>query len=465
MSDRPENATPVEEQAGPPEERGTPTERGVDDPLVVVDDVRTYYEDDGLLGGSPVKAVDGVSFEIGRGETLGIVGESGCGKTTLGRSVLRLETVDGGRVSFDGTDVTSLGRRELKEWRRNAQLVYQNPNTAINERMTVGRIIREPLDVHGWGSSRERRERVATLLDRVGLQPEHYHRYPHQFSGGQRQRIGIARALALEPEFIVLDEPVSALDVSVQAKILNLLDDLQEEFGLTYMLIAHDLSVVRHVCDRVGVMYLGKLMEIGPTEQLFRSPSNPYTRSLLSAIPQPDPTAAGDRITLRGTPPSPRDPPSGCVFSTRCPFKIRREEHESLTDEQWATVEEFRTVLRERERADVGVVERVKDGLGLESRFPPMEEVTAELFDDRAYPDDVEAAVAEATELAAAGGFDEATALLDETFGSVCETERPAQHPVDDGRVSRCHRHREEYVEPAEYRAGADDPPAEAADD
>ena len=473
MSDQPAREASSEGRpeasGGRSEPPGTRTdsseERGVDDPLVVVDGVRTYYEDDRLIGGSPVKAVDGVSFEIGRGETLGIVGESGCGKTTLGRSVLRLETVDDGRVSFDGTDVTALGRRELTEWRRNAQMVYQNPNTAINERMTVGRIVREPLDVHGWGTSRERRERVATLLDRVGLQPEHYHRYPHQFSGGQRQRIGIARALALEPEFIVLDEPVSALDVSVQAKILNLLDDLQEEFGLTYMLIAHDLSVVRHVCDRVGVMYLGKLMEIGPTERLFRSPSNPYTRSLLSAIPQPDPTASGDRITLRGTPPSPRDPPAGCVFSTRCPFKIRREEHESLTNEQWATIEEFRTVLRERERADVGVVERVKDRLGLESRFPPIEEVTAELFEGGTYPSDVDATIAEATELAAAGRSDEATALLDGTFGSVCETERPTQHPVGDGQVSRCHRHREEHVEPAAYRADAGDPSPDSVDD
>ncbi|WP_052334910.1 ABC transporter ATP-binding protein, partial [Halorubrum sp. AJ67] len=327
-----------------------------EEPLVSVDGLRTYYESDRLVGGQPLKAVDGVSFDIGRGETIGIVGESGCGKTTLGRSILQLEDVDAGRVRFDGRDVTDFGRRELKAWRQDAQMVYQNPNTAVNERMTVGRIVREPLDVHDWGTEAERRDRVMELLEKVGLDEEHYYRYPHQFSGGQRQRIGIARALAPEPEFIVLDEPVSALDVSVQAKILNLLTELQRELDLTYMLIAHDLSVVRHVCDRVGVMYLGKLMELSPTEELFRSPSNPYTRALLSAIPHPDPELTQERITLRGSPPSPRDPPSGCVFSTRCPFKIRPPEHESVTDEAWARVEEFRAVLRERDRDADGLV-------------------------------------------------------------------------------------------------------------
>lgn len=431
--------------------------RGRDEPLVVVDGLRTYYESERLLGGEPVKAVDGVSFEIGRGETFGIVGESGCGKTTLGRSILRLEDVDGGTVSFDGTDVTSLGRRELKAWRRNAQMVYQNPTTSINERMTVGRIVREPLDIHDWGTPNERRNRVSNLLGRVGLRPEHYHRYPHQFSGGQRQRVGIARALALEPEFIVLDEPVSALDVSVQAKILNLLSDLQDEFDLTYMLIAHDLSVVRHICDRVGVMYLGKLMEVGPTERLFQSPSNPYTRSLLSAIPQPDPDVGTDRITLRGTPPNPRDPPAGCVFSTRCPFKIRRPEHEELADEQWASIEEFRDVIREREAARSTVLQRLKERLGREKRFTPVEEVAADLFELSMYPDPVRETLEAATELVADGEVGDARALLDETFTAACETDHPEQHQVASGHLSRCHRHLAEYQNPGAYRSDADE--------
>jgi peptide/nickel transport system ATP-binding protein len=437
---------------------GRPDERDHGDPLVVVDGLRTYYESERLLGGQPVKAVDGVSFEIGRGETFGIVGESGCGKTTLGRSILQLEAVDEGTISFDGTDVTSLGRRERKAWRRDAQMVYQDPTSSINERMTVGDIVREPLDVHDWGTPAERRERVWELLDRVGLRSEHYHRYPHQFSGGQRQRVGIARALALEPEFIVLDEPVSALDVSVQAKILNLLSDLQAEFGLTYMLIAHDLSVVRHICDRVGVMYLGKLMEVGPTERLFESPANPYTRSLLSAIPRPDPDVSTDRITLRGTPPNPRNPPSGCVFSTRCPFKIRQPEHERLTDEQWAAIEEFREVIRERERARSTVVQRLKGRLGLDTRFTPIRELADDLFDSTELPDEILATLDEATEFVANGDVSSARALLDEEFGTVCEREAPEDHDIAEGQTSRCHRHLEEYDEPGDYLSDADDP-------
>ena len=450
-----ENRTDAElhgARTGPTERAGADGDR---DPLVTVDGLRTYYESEKLFGGSPVKAVDGVSFEIGRGETFGIVGESGCGKTTLGRSILHLEDVDGGTVAFDGTDITSLGSRELKEWRRNAQMVYQNPTSSINERMTVGKIVREPLEVYDWKTAQARRERVSELLDLVGLRSEHYHRYPHQFSGGQRQRIGIARALALEPDFIVLDEPVSALDVSVQAKILNLLSDLQEEFDLTYMLIAHDLSVVRHICDRVGVMYLGQLMEVGPTEQLFQSPANPYTRSLLSAIPRPDPSVGTDRITLRGTPPSPRDPPSGCGFSTRCPFKIRPPVAESLSDEQWARIEEFRAVLRERRQAEVTVSQRLKGRLGLESRFTPIEDVAADLFESVEYSEEIQTTIDEAIELVLDGNDDRARALLDDKFGDVCETEVPERHEVAGGQTSRCHRHRPEYDDPEEYRDGA----------
>lgn len=430
-----------------------------EDPFVSVRGLRTYYESDRLLGGQPVKAVDGVSFDIDRGETVGIVGESGCGKTTLGRSVLQLEDVDDGRVFFDGRDVTQLGRRELKSWRQEAQMVYQNPDTAVNERMTVGQIVREPLDIHDWGTDAERRERVADLLEKVGLDEEHYHRYPHQFSGGERQRIGIARALAPEPEFIILDEPVSALDVSVQAKILNLLTRLQKELNLTYMLIAHDLSVVRHVCDRVGVMYLGKLMEFGPTEDLFRSPSNPYTRALLSAIPHPDPSVSRDRITLRGSPPSPRDPPSGCVFSTRCPFKIRPDEHASVGDEGWARIEEFRAVLRERARDADGLVEKVKHGVGMSGQVTPIREVRDDLFDDVTLPEAARERIDEATATAVTEDAAAATAVLDEAFGTVCETSTPDVHATGSDRLSRCHRHRDEYDEPGTDSAGSVDLP------
>ncbi|MFT4884643.1 MAG: peptide/nickel transport system ATP-binding protein, partial [Natronomonas sp.] len=292
-----------------------------DDVMVRVRNLRTYYDDSSLFGGKPVKAVDGVSFDIKRGETLGLVGESGCGKSTLGRTLVQLESATGGDIEFNGTDITTLSGQDLQRWRRNAQIVFQDPDSSLNDRMTVGEIVREPLDVHDWKTPKERRQRVRELLETVGLQQEHYYRYPHQFSGGQRQRIGIARTLTLEPEFIVLDEPVSALDVSVQAEVINLLEDLQDEFGLTYLFIAHDLSVVRHICDRVAVMYLGHIMEIGPTDELFKDPSNPYTHALLSAIPEPDPTAEKSRITLHGTPPNPRHPPEGCPFSTRCPAR------------------------------------------------------------------------------------------------------------------------------------------------
>ncbi|MCU4975342.1 ATP-binding cassette domain-containing protein [Halobacteria archaeon AArc-m2/3/4] len=433
-----------------------PDERG--DPLVVVDELRSYYESERLLGGKPVKAVDGVSFEIRRGETLGIVGESGCGKTTLGRTLVRLEEATDGTVRYDGTDVTTLSGTELKRWRKNAQLVFQDPTASLNERQTVGAVIREPLEAHSWGDPHSRRERVYDLLELVGLAPEHYYRYPHQFSGGQKQRIGIARALALEPDFLVLDEPVSALDVSVQAKILNLLSDLQAELDLTYLLIAHDLSVVRHVCDRVGVMYLGKLMELGPSEELFSDPANPYTQSLLSAIPKPDPSAPFQRLPLRGTPPSPRDPPSGCVFSTRCPLKIRPdiEGNHDLSRAQWEAIDRFREVLRERDLADVTFVERLRERLGLSTRFTPIPTVAEELLGDVSFPDSVEAALSRAVDRAAEGEVSAARAELADALGGVCEREQPVRHDVGEGHSSRCHRHLEAYADADDVLEGED---------
>jgi peptide/nickel transport system ATP-binding protein len=418
--------------------------------LVEVRELKKYYEDGGLFGSEPVKAVDGVSFDIRKGETLGLVGESGCGKTTLGRTLVQLEEATAGEIRFDGRNITTISGPELKQWRQETQMVFQDPESSLNDRMTVGEIIREPLDVHDWNSPKERRARVRELLETVGLREEHYYRYPHQFSGGQRQRIGIARALALEPDFIVLDEPVSALDVSVQAKVLNLLEDLQEEFGLTYLFIAHDLSVVRHICDRVAVMYLGNIMELGPAKDLFENPSNPYTHALLSAIPEPDPTSTKERITLRGTPPSPRDPPAGCPFSTRCPVKIRPDEYDHLGPEIWERIEVLREVIRERSRAQRSLSDRARELLGMETRYSDIEEIRSELFGDVEVPADVRPHIDEVADYVRANKEEQARDYLFEEFGSACDYERPELYDVDGvDSVSLCHRHREEYEEPS----------------
>jgi len=432
--------------------------------IVEVRELRKYYDDDGFLGDDPVKAVDGVSFDIRRGETLGLVGESGCGKTTLGRTVLGLEDATAGEVVSDGRNVARLSGKQLREWQRDAQMVFQDPEASLNDRMTVGEIVREPLDAHDWETASERRQRVFELLDLVGLNEEHYYRYPHQFSGGQRQRVGIARALALEPEFIVLDEPVSALDVSVQARVINLLEDLQEDLGLTYLFIAHDLSVVRHIADRVAVMYLGDIVELGDTEAVYTDPAHPYTRSLLSAIPGSHTGTDRDRVTLRGTPPSPRDPPSGCRFATRCPAKVRPEEFDHLSGTGWERLDALHTVFRERANAETGLTEQVKRRLGLAADADDIDEVVADLFgwrpedgataegvgpDEPLLSGDARAAVEEAVDAARRGNDEDATAILTETFGSVCDERRPDRHAVDDaGRISACVRHDEDYESP-----------------
>jgi oligopeptide/dipeptide ABC transporter ATP-binding protein len=286
-----------------------------------VRNLKTYYPVHGGIMRRRVgwvKAVDDVSFAIKRGETLGLVGESGCGKTTIGRSIIRLLKPISGEVRFEGKNILTLPPREMKRTRKDLQIIFQDPYGSLNPRMPVGDIIGEGLMVHGMKSRKEREETVQYFLSVVGLRKEYVRRYPHEFSGGQRQRIGIARALALRPKFVVGDEPVSALDVSIQSQVLNLLKDLQQEFGLTYLFIAHDLSVVEYISDRVGVMYLGKLVELAAAEELYANPRMPYTEALLSAIPVPDPAVKKQRIVLQGDVPSPINPPSGCPFRTRC---------------------------------------------------------------------------------------------------------------------------------------------------
>ena len=295
--------------------------------LVAVEDLKVYFPiKSGLVFDrhvGDVKAVDGVSFDIKRGETLGLVGESGCGKTTVGRTILRLYDPTEGRIVFDGNDIGVLSQRDLRRLRGRMQMVFQDPYSSLNPRQAVGNLIAEPLKVHGIATGKNARKRVEKLLDVVGLSSAAAGRYPHEFSGGQRQRIGLARALALNPDLIVADEPVSALDVSIQAQMVNLLEELQSEFDLTYLFIAHDLAVVRHISDRIAVMYLGKIVEVAAADELYVSPRHPYTMALLSAVPIPDPEieATRERILLKGDLPSPANPPSGCRFHTRCPFR------------------------------------------------------------------------------------------------------------------------------------------------
>lgn len=301
--------------------KGNAAIRSSTGPLVEIRNLKQYFPvTDSLFEKRFIKAVDDVSFDIEKGETLGLVGESGCGKTTTGRSMLRLYEPTGGKIMYGGEDIT---KADMKPYRRKMQIVFQDPYASLNPRMTVGDIVGEPIDIHKLaGSKKERSDKIMKMLERVGLNSEHANRYPHEFSGGQRQRIGIARALAVNPEFIVCDEPVSALDVSIQAQIVNMFEELQQELGLTYLFIAHDLSVVKHISRRIGVMYLGKLVEIADSYELTFHHVHPYTKSLISAIPIPDPVESRKRkrIVLEGDVPSPMNPPSGCRFRTRCPY-------------------------------------------------------------------------------------------------------------------------------------------------
>jgi peptide/nickel transport system ATP-binding protein len=434
------------------------------EPLLRVRNLEKYYYEndtvvDSLLGRDPesVQAVDGVDLDVRRGETLGLVGESGCGKSTTGETVLRLREPTGGTVEFDGRDLSDLSGDELTEFRERAQIVFQDPFSSLDPRMTVGDIVTEGLRIHdrpadppaGTSKAAARRERAAELLDRVGLSADQIDRYPHEFSGGQRQRVGIARALALDPEFIVLDEPVSALDVSVQAQILNLLDDLQSEYGLTYLFIAHDLSVVRHVCDRVAVMYLGEIVERGRTADIFESPAHPYTEALLESVPRAEVAEHGRRVDpLSGDVPSPRDPPSGCRFRTRCPEVIPPAGVE--TDQT-----DYRAVMTLRDRLARGELglDRFRSDGGDDAAF---KSAVREEFGLTGLTGADADTLEDALEILANGRVEEAVERLTDRFGSVCETDTPAEHDRGDGQTAACHLYRDDLGEPEPAEPGVE---------
>ncbi|QOS13354.1 ABC-type transport system ATP-binding protein (probable substrate dipeptide/oligopeptide) (plasmid) [Haloferax gibbonsii] len=409
------------------------------DPLLSVRDLRKYFDasdgfldrlrfdrDAGLLPFSVdreyVRAVDGVSFDILPGETLGLVGESGCGKSTLARTLLRLVDPTSGDIVFDGENLAELSKEELRKRRKRMQFVFQDPQASLDPRMTVGEIVEEPMQAHGLYEG-EREARARELLETVGLDADHYNRYPHQFSGGQRQRVNLARALSVDPDFIVCDEPTSALDASVQAQVLNTMKELQDEFGLTYLFISHDLSVIRHVCDRVAVMYLGELVELADKDDLFESPKHPYTRALLSSIPVPDPRVSRETVPLSGDVPSPIHPPSGCRFHTRCPSLVAPEDLD-LGDEEWDRVRRFVRAVQ-RESPDI-----VAD------------DARATYFPDGLPAGDAGTTVERALSLAADGAWRDAASLLTETFvePSVCTSEVPALDSPDElDRIVSCH--------------------------
>ncbi|MFC4544302.1 ABC transporter ATP-binding protein [Halosolutus amylolyticus] len=438
-----------------------------DDSLLRVDGLKKHYPiTEGVLNTEVgrARAVDGISLELERGETFGIVGESGCGKSTAAASMVRLEEPTDGEVRFEGENILKYDAAELRQFRREVQLIFQDPDSSFDPRMNVGDAVAEPLVVQGMTDRHRRREIVADLLERVGLSASDMKRYPHEFSGGQKQRIGLARALAVNPKLIVADEPVSALDVSVQSEILRLIDEFQRELGLTVLIISHDLGVVRQVCDRVAVMYLGEFVEVGPTEELFSNPQHPYTRALLSAIPTPDPTDRGLGVELTGDVPDPSDPPSGCRFHTRCPEVIPPSGID-LPQEIWRAVLNFRKQV-ERESIDVesivevGVLESDGEYEGLEDPSPDAiddadckrwirteYDVPDRLDDPRA-----EAAVDDALDAILEGEAERAKARLAEEFTTVCEREKPELEGCSGGQEAACHLLDDAPAEPDELR-------------
>jgi peptide/nickel transport system ATP-binding protein len=427
-----------------------PGHLGAEDALVEVRNLTKHYPiTKGMMKTEVgrVRAVDGIDFDIRRGETLGLVGESGCGKSTAATTMLRLEEPTDGEVVFDGNDITTYSKEELKDFRREAQMIFQNPDSSFDPRMSVGESISEPLRIHGVGPRSRREEIASDLLERVGMDGDDIYRYPHEFSGGQKQRIALARALVVNPKLVVADEPVSALDVSIQAEVLNLINDIQEEFGLSILFISHDMGVIREVCDRVAVMYLGEIVEVAPTETLFEDPQHPYTRALLSSIPHPDPRQRGLGKRLSGDVPSPSNPPRGCNFHTRCPEIIQPEGYE-FDQEHWRSVMDLRVRLQ-RQGIDTEAVEKFA---GLEAGADPetisdddlRRELRAEFDIPDPLPDaDAEEVVAEALTLVVDDQSEEARELLESEFETVCEHEEPELMETEAGHPAACHLHNE----------------------
>ncbi|WP_254863730.1 ABC transporter ATP-binding protein [Halovivax gelatinilyticus] len=467
---------------------GQPPDRSNEEPLLAVEGLTKYYDAstgfvDRLLGRErKVRAVDGIDLELYEGETLGIVGESGCGKTTLGRAMLQLVEPTDGAVYYRGEELTGASSKRIRELRTDLQYIFQDPFSSLNPRLTVGDIIGEPLDIHDIAEGEARTERIYDLLETVGLNASHTYRYPHEFSGGQRQRIGIARALAVDPEVIVCDEPVSALDVSVQAQILNLLEDLQDEFDLSYIFIAHDLSVVEHISDRIGVMYLGKMAEIGSTAEVFTPPYHPYTEALLSAIPEPDPRWEGDQIFLPGDVPSPLNPPSGCRFHTRCPRVIQPAGYD-LEQSVWRDVMTFKLRLREADGLEaVTAIEGASDGEmrtdadepedAIEPPDPSeisrdhLDELVREEFSLPAYLEDPDAedVISDTVGLLYDGDLEGASTRLDRAFESPCEVHPPALYPTGETHRIACLLYDDRYTG-EEFREPATGGTDEAAAD
>lgn len=417
----------------------------MNDPLLSVENLAKHYSQRaGLLRRevSRVQAVSDVSFDLERGEILGLVGESGCGKSTTARTILHLEEPTDGTVRFDGTDISTLDTDELTKFRRRAQVVFQDPTSSFDPRMTIGESVAEPLRIHGMRDATRRREIVCDLLERVGLEADDFDRYPHTFSGGQRQRAALARALVVNPDLLVADEPVSALDVSVQAEILELLSDLVSEFDLTVLLITHDMTVVHDVCDRVAAMYLGEIVEKGPTSEVFENPEHPYTKALLDSIPAPNPRDRGRTAGLRGTPPSPSDPPTGCRFHPRCPAVIPPENFD-IEQDVWQNLVSLRGDVLDGFSLDSFRETVASDRGETPAEIPPSKLVTAlrerhgvpaELSDQAA-----EAALSNALDQLVAGNENQAQSILAEQFSSPCDQHNPALEKRGQPHAVACH--------------------------